>query len=63
MNGVHDGVHDDISQTFSHFYQGMVRPYHGTMSAVMFFKHVFHFSTVEEPINDVFVVDYCHTFP
>ena len=37
------GVHDDISQTFSNFYQGMVRSYHGTMPGVMFFKHLFHF--------------------
>ena len=51
------GVHDDISQTFSNFYQGMVRSYHGTMPAIMFFKHVFHFSTVEEPIKDVFMVE------
>ena len=57
------GVHNDISQTFSNFYQGMVRPYHGTILSVMFFKHGFHFSTVEKTINDVFVVDYCHTFP
>jgi hypothetical protein len=55
-------VDDDISQTFSNLYQDMVRPYHGTMPAVMFFKHVFHFSIVEKPINDMFVVDYCHTF-
>ena len=33
------------------------------MHGVMFFKHVFHFSIVEKPINDAFVVDYCHTFP
>ena len=40
-------VHDDISQTFSNFYEGMVRPYHGTMRGVMFFKHVYYFSIVE----------------
>ena len=57
------GVHDDISQTISNFYQGMVRPYHGTMPGVMFLKHVFHFSIVEKPINDTFVVDSCHTYP
>ena len=57
------GVHDDISQTFSNFYKGMVRPYHGTMPGVMFFWHVFHFSIVEKPINDTFVVDSCHTYP
>ena len=56
------GVHDDISQTFSNFYQGMVRSYHGTMPGVMFFKHLFHFSIVEKSINEAFVVDYCHTF-
>jgi hypothetical protein len=56
------GVHDDISQTFSNFYQGMMRPYHGTMPSVMFLKHLFHFSIVEKPMNDVFVVDYCHSF-
>ena len=39
-------VHDDIRQTFSNFYQGMVRPYHGTMPSVMFPKHVFHFCIV-----------------
>ena len=52
------GVHDDISQTFSNFYQGMVRSYHGTMPGVMFFKHVFHCSIVDNHVNDVFVVDY-----
>ena len=45
------GVHDDISQTFSNFYQGMVRSYHGTMPGIMFFKHLFYFSIVENPIN------------
>ena len=40
---IYEGVHDDISQTFSNFYQGMVRSYHGTMPGVMFFKHLFHF--------------------
>ena len=46
------GVHDDISQTFSNFYQGMVRSCHGTMPGVMFFKHLFHFfSIVENPTN------------
>ena len=57
------GVYDDISQTFSNFYQGMVRPYDGTMPGVIFLKHVFHFSIVEKPINDTFVVDSCHTYP
>ena len=57
-----NGVDDDISQTFSKLYQGMVRPYHGTMPAVMFFKHVFHFSIVVNPVSDAFVV-VCHTFP
>ena len=37
------GVHDDINQTFSAFYQGTVRPYHGTMPGVIFFKHLFRF--------------------
>ena len=37
------GVHDDISQTFSNFYQGMVRSYHATVTGVMFGKHFFHF--------------------
>ena len=37
------GVHDDISQTFPNFYQGMVGSYHGTMQGVMFFMHLFHF--------------------
>ena len=45
------GVHDDISQTFSNFYQGMVRSYHGTMPGVMISKHLFHFSIVENPTN------------
>ena len=45
------GVHDDISQTFSNFYQGMVRSYHGTMAGIMFFKHLFHFSILENPTN------------
>ena len=49
-------VHVDISQTFSNFYQGIVRPYRGTMSGIMFFKHVFYFSVVEKPVNDTFVV-------
>ena len=57
------GVHEDISQTFSNFYQHMVRPYHGTMPGIMFFKHVFHFSIVDNPVNDALVVDYCQTFP
>ena len=56
------GVHDDISQTFSNFYESMVRSYHGTMPGIMFFKHVFHCSVVDNPINDAFVVDYCHAF-
>ena len=41
-----NGMHDDIRQTFSIFYQGMVRPYHGTTACVMFSKHVFHFCIV-----------------
>ena len=57
------GMHDDISQTFSNFYQDMVRPYHCTMSGVIFFKHVFQFSIVEKSINDVFLVDSFHTYP
>ena len=57
------GVHDDISQTFSKFYQGMVRSYHGTMPGIMFSKNVFHFCIVVNPVNDAFMVDYCHTFP
>ena len=57
-----NGVHDDISQTFSNIYQGMMRPYHGTMPGVMFFKHVFYCSIVDNPLNDAFVVDYCYTF-
>ena len=57
------GVHDDINQTFSAFNQGTVRPYHGTMPGVMFFKHVFHFSIVDNPVNDEFAVAYCHTLP
>ena len=47
------GVHDDINQTFSAFNQGTVRPYHGTMPAVMFFKHIFHCSIVDNPLNIV----------
>ena len=57
------GVHENISQTFSNFYQGMVRSYHGTMPGVMFFKHLFHFCIVVNLVNDAFTVDYCHTFP
>ena len=56
------GVHDDIRQTFSNFYQGMVRSYHGTMSGVMFFKHLFHFFYSWKPNKQTFVVDYCQTF-
>ena len=56
------GVHHDIKKTFSNFYQGMVRPYHGTMTAVMFFKHIFHCSIVNNPLNDAFVVDYFDAF-
>ena len=56
------GVHDDINQTFSAFNQGTLRPYHGTMPGVIFFKHVFHCSIVDNLVNDAFVVDYCHTF-
>ena len=56
------GVHDDISQTFSNFYQGMVRSYHGTMPGLMFFKHLFHFFYSWKPNKQTFVVDYCHTF-
>ena len=51
------GVHDDINQTFLAFNQGMVRPYHGTMPTVMFFKHIFHYSIVDNLVNDAFVVD------
>ena len=57
------GVHDDINQTFSAFNQGTVRPYHGTIPGVMFSKHVFHFCIVVYPVNDAFMVNYCHTFP
>ena len=57
------GVHDDINQTFTAFNQGTVRPYDGTMPGVMFFKHVFYFFIVANPVNDTFVLDYCHTFP
>ena len=56
------GMHDDINQTFSAFNQGMVRPYHGTMPGIMFFKHVFHCSIVDNLVNVAFMVDYCHTF-
>ena len=56
------GVHDDISQTFSNFYQGMVRSYHGTMRGVMFSKHLFHFFYSLKPNKQMFVVHYCHTF-
>ena len=56
------GVHDNINQTFSTVNQGTVSPYHGTMPSVMFFKVIFHFSIVDNPVNDAFVVDYCHTF-
>ena len=45
------GVHEDISQTFSNFYRGMVRSYHGTMPGDKFFKHLFHFYIVENPTN------------
>ena len=51
------GVHEDINQTFSTFNQGTVRPYHGTMPAVVFFKHTFHCSIVDNPVNDACVVD------
>ena len=57
------GVHDDINQTFSAFYQGTVRPCSGTMPGVMFFKHLFHFFSSWKPNKQTFVVDYCHTFP
>ena len=57
------GVHDDLRKTFSKFYQGTVRPYHGTTPGIMFSKHVFHFSIVVNLVNDAFMVDYCHTFP
>ena len=56
------GVQDDISQTFSIFYQGMVRSYHGTMRGIMFFKYLFHFFYSWKPNKQTFVVDYCHTF-
>ena len=57
------GVHDDIRITFSNFYQGMVRPYHGTTPGVMFFKHLIHFPYSCYPVNYAFMVDYSHTFP
>ena len=57
------GMHDDIRKTFSNFYQGRVRPYHGTTPGVMFFKHLFHILYSCYPVNDVFMVDYCHIFP
>ena len=47
------GVHDNISQTFSNFYQSMVRSYHGTMPGVMFFKHLFYFSIVENQLKNI----------
>ena len=50
------GVHNDIRITFSNFYLGMVRPYHGTTPGVMFFKHLFHFFVYQ--VNDAFMVDY-----
>ena len=56
------GGHDDISQTFSNFYQGMVWSYHGTMPNIMFFKHLFHFFYSWKPNKQTFVLDYCHTF-
>ena len=58
-----NGVHDDIRQTFSNFYQGKVRPYYGTTPGIMLSKHVFHFCIVVNPVNDAFMVDYCHIFP
>ena len=57
------GVHDDIKKAFPNFYQGTVRPYHGTKPGVMFSKHVFYFSIVLNPVNTAFVVDNYHTFP
>ena len=54
------GVHDDISQAFSNYYQGMVRSYHGTMPGVMFFKHLFHFFYSWKPSKQTFVVDLPH---
>ena len=56
-------VHDHIRKTFSNFYQGTVRPYHGTTPDVMFSKHAFHFGLVVNPVNDASMVDCCHTFP
>ena len=50
-------------RAWRHFYQGTVRPYHGTTPGVMFSKHVFHFCIVVNPVNNAFMVDYCHTFP
>ena len=50
-DGSMKGVHDNISQTFSNFYQGMVRSYHGTMPGVMFLSIYFIFSIVENPTN------------
>ena len=52
------GVHDDIRITFSNFYQGMVRPYHGTTPSGMFFMHLFHFLYSYYSVNDVFMVEY-----
>ena len=43
--------------------EGTVRPYHDTMPGFMYLKHIFHCSIVDNPVNDAFVVDYCHTFP
>ena len=37
------GAHHDIRKTFSNFYEGMVRPYHGTKPGILFSNHVFHF--------------------
>ena len=41
---------------------GEVIPWHHTRRHV-FSKHVFHFCIVVNPVNDAFMVDYCHTFP
>ena len=54
MVRVMKGVHDNINQTFSAFYQGTVRLYHGTTLGVMFTKHVFHFCIVVNPVKTCF---------
>ena len=56
------GMHENINQTFSAFNQGTVRQYHATMPGVMFFKHIFHCTIVDNLVNDAVVVDYCHAY-